>query len=756
METQTPLYDRLCDERTLYEAWKSVRSKKSAGGIDGVTLARFDEALESNISGLSDELRRGTWSSEPYKTLEIPKKGKDKRRLGLLAVKDKIVQSAIKSLTEPYFENVFVDNSYGYRPGKGHAKAVRRALSECMRKDNRYVLRLDIDNYFDTINHDLLAARLKEFIPDAEIVRLMMLSVRMGFVNKCLKWTDREAGVPQGAVLSPLLSNFYLHPFDKYVLTLSRSYVRYADDFCIMCSTETQAHDILRSITGYLDKHLGLKLNTPVVRELWRGFDFLGLTISKDGLSMSAKKDAELRKRIGAMALTSKGLSAGSVKAWEGIRAYYGTLLPQDMLTQFDDLLYERVKRAIADGYKSIANRAALKRLVADIPYLSNDYQLHSQRVTADYMDVYDRLKAAGGDNAAEEQNKRVIERRKAEYRKREGAGSELVVNMFGCFLGLSKQCVTVKREGKTIARKPAFGLTHIMVCGGGVSLSTNLIDYCMANKISVDFFNSSGAHTGSILSNKYIEGTLWNKQAQCGADKRIALASAIIDAKVRNQFNLIKYFHKYHKMGHSSLASCYEDMADFYRQFRSFIRRTSKDSAGYLASMVRMEAQGAVKYWAYIRVLLSDDGVDFERRVRRGATDLVNCMLNYGYAILYSRVWQALLAAKLNPYDSIVHARQPGKPAFVYDVVEMFRAQVVDRVVFTLIQKGTPLAISRGILDSDTRKQLSRGVLERLNRYEKYRGEEITMERIIRQQAREIADWIDLDEHYKPYIAKW
>lgn len=130
--------------------------------------------------------------------------------------------------------------------------------------------------------------------------------------------------------------------------------------------------------------------------------------------------------------------------------------------------------------------------------------------------------------------------------------------------------------------------------------------------------------------------------------------------------------------------------------------------------------------------------------------------MLNYGYAILYSRVWQALLAAKLNPYDSIVHVRQPGKPTFVYDVVEMFRAQVVDRVVFTLIQKGTPLTISKGILDSDTRKQLSRGVLERLNRYEKYRGEEITMERIIRQQAREIADWIDLDEHYKPYIAKW
>ena len=234
-----------------------------------------------------------------------------------------------------------------------------------------------------------------------------------------------------------------------------------------------------------------------------------------------------------------------------------------------------------------------------------------------------------------------------------------------------------------------------------GVTLSSNLIDYCPANKISIDFFNSSGVHTGSILSNKYIEGTLWNKQAQCGIEKRLCLASSIIESKLRNQFSL-------------------------------------------------------VKYWAYIRELLSDDEVGFIKRERKGATDLVNCMLNYGYAILYTRVWQALLGAKLNPFDSIVHVWQPGKPTFVYDVVEMFRSQVVDRVVIALIQKGKPLKVEKGLLEDNSRKQLAKGVLERLNRYEKYRGEEITMEQIIRKQAKEIADWIDMGKHYKPYIAKW
>ena len=115
-----------------------------------------------------------------------------------------------------------MDSSYGYRPNKGHTKAVRRALSECCKKKNKWVLRLDIDNYFDTINHHLLAARLHALIPDEEIVRLIMLSVQMGIVNKHLKWSDNLEGVPQGAILSPLLSNFYLHPFDKYVQTLTR------------------------------------------------------------------------------------------------------------------------------------------------------------------------------------------------------------------------------------------------------------------------------------------------------------------------------------------------------------------------------------------------------------------------------------------------------------------------------------------------------------------------------------------------------
>lgn len=157
-----------------------------------------------------------------------------------------------------------------------------------------------------------------------------------------------------------------------------------------------------------------------------------------------------------------------------------------------------------------------------------------------------------------------------------------------------------------------------------------------------------------------------------------------------------------------------------------------------YLGELVADYA--AIRYWDFIRELISDDDVDFGQREHQGAKDLFNSMLNYGYAILYVRVWQALLAAKLNPYNSIIHARQEGKPTLVYDMVEIFRSQIVDRVVISLIQKGQDLEVRNGLLTDKTRQLLVKSVMERLARYEKYQGEEIKMEQIILRQAKLLA----------------
>lgn len=444
------------------------------------------------------------------------------------------------------------------------------------------------------------------------------------------------------------------------------------------------------------------------------------------------------------------------MQSLEGIRRYYAQIVAQDYLRELDDYLFEKLKIWVREHFKEIKNKTVLVNLLHGIPFQSMEYQLYKSRVLFDVTEIYVQLKNLEKGEQTNLQNKELIRQRKKEYHKRERANKELLVNTYGCFLGLTSKGITVKRQGKIIYQQPVGALTHITVSSKGVTLSSNLIDYCLAHRITIDFFNSSGGHTGSILSNKYMESTLWSKQATCGMEKRNTLAAAVILGKLRNQLALVKYFHKYHKRHYPQLDEKFKAFTEFFKGFQVSLKSKCYQKDTLITYLTGNEAQGAVYYWNYMRSLLADDDIGFEKRVRKGATDLMNMMLNYGYAILYNRVWQALLGARLNPFDSIIHCRQTGKPTFVYDMVEIFRAQVVDRVVITLIQKGVSLRTDNGLLAPDTRRQLSQAVLDRLNRYENYRGEEITLEDIIRRQMNEIARFIEKDIRYKPYIAKW
>ncbi len=228
------LFERLCSEQILHEAWLLVKAKNSMGGVDGESVQSFEKEQHKNLSLIRNELIMKKWIPQPYLVHEIAKKDKnEKRKLGLLSVKDKIIQRAIALLIEPFLEKLFVNNSYAYRPHKGHYKAVKRTQQEIVRTGYFWTLRLDIDNFFDTINHDLLFSFLPSVISDCEIIRLIKLCVQMGNVRKGIKWHDSTVGLPQGAILSPMMANLYLHPMDAFICLKGLPYVRYADDFVI-------------------------------------------------------------------------------------------------------------------------------------------------------------------------------------------------------------------------------------------------------------------------------------------------------------------------------------------------------------------------------------------------------------------------------------------------------------------------------------------------------------------------------------------
>lgn len=750
------LFTRLCTPHLLLQAWEDVKAKRAAGGVDRQSVDDFSKDLPKQIQGIVAELKSGTWKPQPYLRVEIPKKTNEKRKLGLLTVKDKVIQQAIRILVEPRFEAIFVPNSYGYRKERGALRAIRCLRDKCKQKNLQYALKLDIDDYFDNIDHAILQKRVEAAVVDSEIVRLIMLCTKMGVVTKHNSWSEVTKGVPQGAVLSPLLANLYLSSFDQSVLSKTDKYIRYADDFVLLCKTEEEVQLLQMTATQYLTEKLHLSLNEPELRRIDDGFEFLGVTVTRNACTISEKKKTELFERINTLRLHSDGISVKDAKTWSGITRYYAQLLQEDALRELDKVLLKHLKEEILSQYRTYANRNVLSNLLQKFGFLSTDYRMRYKELKRELISIYLDAKREPLNSEMEHQNKKIIAQRKREYQKKEEFGAEMLVSTPGSFIGYSKEQVVVRNKGLVIAKVPFANLKHITVMGGGVSFSSNLLNQLYNNKISLDLFSFEGQHCGGFIRASSMQCTLWDAQTRMSKEMRNTLASSIVEGKVINQLYLAKYFHKYHKDSNRTFSNLLDLLECKVDETRDFIKKNDKSAPNYIEQLMAHEAQCALQYWAYVKGMLEDDEVGFEGRVQQGAVDVVNMMLNYGYALLYSRMWRALLGNGLNPYDSVIHARQPSKPTFVYDVVELFRAQAVDRVVFSLVQKGEPLKSENGMLAEETKKLLIQNMMERLQKRENYRGEKISLDTIIWRQCSEIADFFEKEAKYKPYKAKW
>lgn len=750
----------LCQETSLYNAWNIVKEKGAAGGIDGVTIQEFEKDKRRQIPRLAEELTNKTWKPYPYLEIEIAKdkSPEEKRKLGMTAIRDKIVQLAIKAIIEPKYDRIFVGNSYGYRPGKGATKAIRRVLAECKNKKYKYVLRLDIDNFFDSIDHYILRRRLVASGIEEEIVRLIMLCMQMGKVRlKSHEWIDTLLGTPQGAVLSPLMANLYLHSFDQFAISRHLPYIRYADDFLFLSESKEQAQDLLEKTELYLKEKLKLSLNQPPsILKLSDGFDFLGITVKNLQATITEKKREKICQCIMELELNGKGLTSRSEKVWDGINNYYAQLLPENDLECFDAYLLMRLQAIVNEQSQLFNSKTALQNALGGISFLSPQYKsrknLYMGELVADYAGQKNKEKQT----ISNQKNKQLILQRKKEFRKLAAETSGLLVDKPGVFIGMTSRGVSISERGKVIAQHHADNLSHVIITGKGVSFSSNFINYCMERKIPIDFFDHQGKHIGSVVTPKYIQSTLWAKQSNASKKLKNTIALGIIEGKVRNQYALLKYFHKYHKNHYSVLQTKIDEMEQTVNNFKQWKQHVGFEDEEFTNKLMGHEALVAIRYWDYIRELIADDDVAFEKREHQGAKDLTNSMLNYGYAILYTRVWQALLAARLNPFESLIHTRQEGKPTLAFDMIEIFRSQVVDRMVISLIQKGQNLEVRNGLLTDKTRQLLVKSIMERLARYEKYQGEEMKMENIILSQAKLLAKAFEGTDKFKPYLAKW
>jgi len=309
------LIDKVYRIETLKAAWDKVKDNAGAAGVDGQSVERFGDQAEMDLKELSIALERGSYRPMPVRRVEISKGGGKLRPLGIPVVKDRIVQTALKFVLEPIFEREFLKMSYGFRPGLGCKDALRE-VERWLKEGYTFVVDADLKSYFDTIDHERLMERVKEQVSDGRALELIEAYLHQDIIKEMERWTP-VGGTPQGAVISPLLANIYLHALDCQIKQKGYRMVRYADDFVVLCRSAEQAQAALAEIKAWVEGN-GLSLNAEKThvgdcRQEGQGFEFLGYRFEAGRRWVRKKSLKALRERITMKTKRTRGDSLAKI-----------------------------------------------------------------------------------------------------------------------------------------------------------------------------------------------------------------------------------------------------------------------------------------------------------------------------------------------------------------------------------------------------------------------------------------------------------
>lgn len=341
-----------------------------------------------------------------------------------------------------------------------------------------------------------------------------------------------------------------------------------------------------------------------------------------------------------------------------------------------------------------------------------------------------------------------------------------LIVDQFGAYVGKHSERLRVTLQKQMVAEAPLLTLEQVLVTGRGVSVSSDAIEACCERGIPLYFVSSRGAPYAALYA-AGLGGTVLTRRAQLAAygDARgLDVACAFAAGKITNQANLLRYVAKYRKT--TDLALYRElrlrstEVLDHVDEVRRLRERDDPpdtiDAARF--QLLSIEGRAAQHYWDAVK-LVAPEALAWPGRLGRGATDPLNAALNYGYGVLYGQVERALVLAGLDPYAGFIHVDRPGKPSLTLDLIEEFRATVVDRAILGIVGRGTTLQQDdEGLLALDVRRGIASRVLARLEEStERYEGKRQKLRFILQSQARHLATFLRGERPaYEPFICGW
>ena len=332
----------------ILSAWKQVRANEGAPGIDGITIEEFPVYAHDNWKRIKQSLLEGRFIPSPVKRVEFPKDSGGTRPLGIPVVMDRVIQQAICQILSPVFDPHFSEASFGFRPSRSAHQAVKKVLND-IQKGYRYAVDIDLEKFFDTVDHDILMNRVARRVRDKGILKLIGKYLRAGVVvDGRLNQTSK--GVPQGGPLSPLLSNILLDDLDKELEKRGHRFARYADDLIFLVKSECAAYRVMESISRYLERKLKVKVNkdkSQVVNA--EESSFLGFTFTRKRLTVSEKSirrfKSELRRLTGRSWGVSMGRRYGELRTYLfGWTNYFGIAMKYNDAVEMDHWFRRRIR----------------------------------------------------------------------------------------------------------------------------------------------------------------------------------------------------------------------------------------------------------------------------------------------------------------------------------------------------------------------------------------------------------------------------
>jgi len=363
-EIDPPTWAAIFDPANLRRAWKQVRANRGAPGIDGLSVTDFPAWMREHWAKVRDLLEAGRYRPQPVRRVEIDKPGGGQRPLGIPTVLDRVIQQAIAQVLSTKVDGSFHPRSYGFRPGRSAHQAVKQMQAD-LKEGYAFAVDLDVEKFFDRVNHEVLMRLLRRRIPDARVRRLIGHYLRSGVQLEEGKIEPTREGVPQGGPLSPLLANILLDTLDWELDRRGHRFVRYADDFVILVKSERAAHRVHRSIQRWLEERLRLRVNAAKSRVCrTEEAEYLGFAVRKKTFRASAQAVAEFRHRVKKLTGRSWGVSMRYrigqlnlyVRGWSG---YFALGLKWREVEAWDKWLRRRLRMCWWKRWRRVRRRVA-------------------------------------------------------------------------------------------------------------------------------------------------------------------------------------------------------------------------------------------------------------------------------------------------------------------------------------------------------------------------------------------------------------